>query len=91
MATVFVGNLSPEVTEGDLRQVFETFGRITSIKLIVRRRFALVELAPEAAAAAVEGLRGTELKGRTVDVALDRSPGARPRQRRSHGGFRRRR
>ena len=90
MATVFIGNLSPEVTEHDLHEVFGPYGRVTSVRLISRRGFAFVELSPEAAAAAVEGLRGVQLKGRTMDAAIDRSPGGRSGPRRKRGGFRRR-
>ena len=79
MATLFVGNLSPEVTDGDLRTVFEQYGRVNSVRLISRRRLAYIDLEQEAAQAAVEGLRGTQLKGRTVDVVLDSGPpGGRP-------------
>ncbi len=82
MATLFVGNLSPEVTESDLRSVFEEYGRVTSLRLVSRRGLAYVQLDQEAADAAVEALRGTQLKGRTMDVALDTS-GGRPGRRRS--------
>lgn len=83
MTTLFVGNLSPEVTDGDLRAVFEEYGRVTSLRLISRRGLAYIELDPEAADAAVAGLRGTQLKGRTVDVAVDRGAGGgRPGRRR---------
>ncbi len=78
MATVFVGNLSPEVTDSDLREIFGAYGKIGSLRLMSRRGLAYVELDPEAADAAVDGLRGTQLKGRTVDVVLDRPFGGRP-------------
>lgn len=91
MATVFVGNLSQEVTDSDLRRVFSEYGKITSLRLISRRGFAFVELSPEAADAAVEGLRGSQLKGRTVDIALDTSSGGgRPGGARRGGRGRRR-
>jgi RNA recognition motif-containing protein len=61
------------------------------VRLISRRGFAFVELSPEDADAAVEALRGVELKGRTMDVTLERSSGGRPSGRRGRGGFRRRR
>ncbi len=90
MATVYVGNLSPEVTDTELREVFGAFGKIRSLRMISARGMAFVELKhPEAAAAAVEALRGTEMKGRRVDVGLDTSSG-RPRGR-GRGGSRRRR
>lgn len=89
MATLFVGNLSPEVTDGDLRTVFEQYGRVNSVRLISRRRLAYIDLEQEAAQAAVEGLRGTQLKGRTVDVVLDnRPPGGKPSGRRRGRGRR---
>lgn len=91
MTTVFVGNLSPEVTDSDLRELFGAYGKVSSVRVIRRRGLAFVELKPEAAAAAMEAVRGTELKGRTLDVAVDDSPGGRPRSRRSRGGIRRRR
>ena len=90
MATVFVGNLSPEVTDSDLRAIFGAYGKINSLRLISRRGFAFVELSQEAADAAVEALRGSELKGRTVDVTLERSSGGRPGSRRGRGSSRRR-
>lgn len=90
MATVFVGNLSPEVTDSDLREIFGAYGKISSIRLMSRRGLAFVELSPEAATAAVEALRGAQIKGRTADVALESSGGGRPKGRRGRGGFRRR-
>ncbi len=80
MATVFVGNLSPDVTDNDLREVFAAYGKILSLRLLTRRGLAFVELESPAAAAAVEGLRGRQLHDRTMDVALDQSsPGGRRR------------
>lgn len=81
MATVFIGNLSPDVTDGDLRHVFEEYGRVTSLRLVSRKRLAYVELDQEAAESAVEGLTGTQLKGRTLDVVIDDSGGGGKRRR----------
>ena len=36
---IYVGNLSREVTEEDLRQAFEAFGEVTSVKIIRVRLF----------------------------------------------------
>lgn len=82
MAKLFVGNLSPEVTDAELRHVFEEYGRVTSVKLVPRKRLAYVELDEQAAESAVEGLRGAQLKGRTMDVVIDQSGGGKPRRRR---------
>ena len=95
MTTLFVGNLSPQVTDSDLRSVFAAYGEIGSIRVARDRAgrprgFAFVELDAEAAAAAVEALRGAELRGRTMDVVVDRRPSSgRPGGRRSRGSFRR--
>ena len=88
---IYVGNLSRELTEEDLRQAFETFGQVTSAKIItdrysgVSRGFAFVEMAARAEAqAAITGLNGKELKGRTLTVNE-----ARPRSDDRQGGGRR--
>ena len=97
MTTLFVGNLSSEVTDSDLRRVFSVYGEIGSIRVARNRGgrpkgFALIELEEEAAAAAVEALKGAELKGSMMDVVVDRpSSAGRRRNRRARGGFHRRR
>ena len=86
MSTVFVGNLSPEVTDSELRELFGVYGKINSIRLISRRGFAFVELDEKSANAAVDGLRGLEIKGRTVDIVLERGGGGgKPGRRRGKG------
>lgn len=85
MATVFVGNLSPEVSDSDLREIFGAYGKVSSLRLISRRGLAYVELDPAAAYGAVDALRGKQLKGRTLDVALDSPSGGRPGRRRRKG------
>lgn len=72
---IYVGNLPREATEDDLRQAFEAFGQVTSVKIITdkftgySRGFGFVEMAesPEAQAA-INGLDGTDLKGRSMKV-----------------------
>lgn len=88
---IYVGNLSMDVTESDLRQAFEAFGQVTSAKIITdkftgtSRGFGFVEMpnSPEAQAA-IHGLDGTDLKGNSMKVNE-----ARPRQDRGRGGFNR--
>jgi RNA recognition motif-containing protein len=91
---IYVGNLTYEVTEEDLRQAFETFGEVTSAKIITDkfsgtpRGFGFVEMPTKAEAeAAIAGLNGTELKGRTLTVneARPRSEGRRGRGREGGG------
>ena len=85
---IYVGNLSQDVTEDDLRNAFESHGQITSIKIITDRfsgeskGFAFVEMASkDESKAAMESLDGTELKGKTIIVNE-----ARPRTDRRRGG-----
>jgi len=85
---IYVGNLSREVTEDDLRQLFGDFGQITSANIIrdkfsgESRGFGFVEM-PEndKAQAAINSLNGKEFKGRTLNVNE-----ARPRTERREGG-----
>jgi RNA recognition motif-containing protein len=85
---IFVGNLSRDVTEDDLRQAFEAFGKVTSAAVIKdkitreSRGFGFVEMAAQAeATAAIAGMNGKDLKGQRVNVNE-----ARPREERSGGG-----
>jgi RNA recognition motif-containing protein len=73
---IFVGNLARDVTEEDLRAEFAPFGEITSVALIKDkfsgqpRGFAFVEMPKkEEGQAALDGLRGKQLKERTLDLS----------------------
>ena len=85
MTTVYVGNLPATATETGLRQMFEKFGSVNSIRLMTRRRLAYVELDRDGASAAVDGLRGTQIDGRTVDIVLEQASGGRQGRRGSRG------
>ena len=97
MTTLFVGNLSPEVTDGDLRKVFSVYGEVGSIRVARNRAgrprgFAFVELDDEAAATAVEALKGAELLGSRMDVVVEQpASSGRPWNRRKRGASHRRR
>jgi RNA recognition motif-containing protein len=72
---IYVGNLSFEMSEDDLRQAFEPFGRVTSVSIIrdkysgQSRGFGFVEMAAKSEGqAAIDGLKGKELKGRALNV-----------------------
>jgi RNA recognition motif-containing protein len=87
---IYVGNLSREVTEGDLQETFEAFGEVTSAKIITdkysgqSRGFGFVEMASKTdGESAITGLKDKELKGRTLNVNEARP---RPEGRRSGGG-----
>ena len=88
---IYIGNLSREVTEDELRQSFEAFGQVTSVNVIKdrysgeSRGFGFVEMSTKSEAqAAINGLNGTSLGERTLSVSE-----ARPRTeggRRPFGG-----
>ncbi len=72
---IYIGNMSYEVQEDDLRQAFSEFGEVDSASIImdkVTRRskgFGFVEMSSkEAGEAAIAGLNGKDLKGRTLTV-----------------------
>ncbi len=87
---IYVGNLSYEITEEDLRQEFEAFGEVTSVNIITDKYsgrpkgFGFVEMATKSEAeAAITSLNGKILKERTI-VASE----ARPRtDNRGGGGY----
>jgi len=85
---IYVGNLSYEATEGDLRQEFEAFGEITSVSIITDRDtgrtkgFGFIEMADKAEAeAAIASINGKTIKERTIVVNE-----ARPRTDNKGGG-----
>ncbi|MCK4271004.1 RNA-binding protein [bacterium] len=85
---IYVGNLSPDVTEEDLKQAFEAFGQVESANVIkdkfsdVSRGFGFVEMPAKAEGqAAIDGLNGKELKGQALNVNE-----ARPRPESRGGG-----
>mgnify|MGYP003423395560 len=72
---IYVGNLSYEVTEEDLREALEQFGQVESASIIKDKHsgqskgFGFVEMASkEEGQSAIDGLNGKELKGRALKV-----------------------
>lgn len=72
---IYVGNLSFDVNEEDLRQAFDSFGEITSARVITDRDtgrskgFGFLEMPNDAEAqAAISGMNGMELQGRSLKV-----------------------
>lgn len=83
---IYVGNLSREVTDDELREAFKAFGQVTSVHIVKDmyggqpRGFAFIDMpAKSEAQAAITSLNGKELKGRrlTVNEARPRSEGGR--------------
>ncbi|MGB6033932.1 MAG: RNA-binding protein [Bacteroidota bacterium] len=88
---IYVGNLSRDVSEEDLRQAFEAFGQIATATIIKdkfsgeSRGFGFVEMPSKTEAqSAIDGLNGKDLKGQSLNVNE-----ARPRTEDRRGGDRR--
>ncbi len=85
---IYVGNLSGKISEEDLRQAFEAFGKVASVAVIKDRSggkskgFGFVEMPAKAEAqSAITALEGKELKEQTLKVNE-----ARPRSESPRGG-----
>jgi len=85
---IYVGNLSYDVTEADLEQLFSPHGTVQSCTIITDRDsgrskgFGFVEMgSDQEARTAIAELNGKELGGRTINVNE-----ARPKPQRSGGG-----
>jgi cold-inducible RNA-binding protein len=79
---IYVGNISFDVTEADLRSAFEAFGTVASANIIKdqysgqARGFGFVEMPSDVEGqAAIAGLNGQEFMGRTLNMNV-----ARPRE-----------
>jgi len=88
---LYVGNLPYTVRDGDLEQSFGEFGSVTSAKVMMERDtgrskgFGFVEMGSDAEAqAAIEGMNGQSLGGRSITVNEARP--MEPRPPRSGGG-----
>jgi len=87
---IYVGNLSFDIKDTDLREAFEAFGQVTSATVIKdkfsgeSRGFGFVEMpSDDEALSAINDLNGKELKGRALKVNQ-----ARPRTEGGGGGGR---
>ena len=88
---LYVGNLPYSVRDSDLEQSFGQFGSVTSAKVMMERDtgrskgFGFVEMGSDAEAqAAIEGMNGQSLGGRSITVNEARP--MEPRPPRSGGG-----
>jgi len=76
MTKLFVGNLSSEVTQADLRAAFAAYCPVSSSDIVMEKSdgkskgFGFIEMSWQAhAVAAIQGLNGTDLKGRSINVS----------------------
>ena len=92
METIYVGNLSFQITAGELRNLFEKYGKVDQVSVPRdaatgrARGFAFVEMQDEnAAAAAIRALNGSKLGDRTLVVNKARPRAARADTQRGNG------
>ncbi len=95
MKSLFVGNMSFQTSESELRELFAPFGQVTRVHMAMDREtgrargFAFVEMPNDAeAAAAMTALDGKEVGGRNLKVneARPKGEGGPPRGPRNFGG-----
>jgi len=83
VTNIYVGNLPFSASEDQVRQMFEAYGQVNSVKLINDREtgrprgFGFVEMEDAGAQEAIQALNGADCGGRTMKVNE-----ARPRERR---------
>ena len=82
--SLYVGNMSYNTTEGDIRTLFEAHGPIADVRIIGDKGFGFVEIPEENMAAAIEAANGKEVGGRTLTVNEAKPKTDRPRN--SGGG-----
>ena len=93
---LYVGNMSFDTSEADVRKAFEAHGQVDSVAIIMDRDtgrpkgFGFVEMSNEAEAKkAIESLNGKDLMGRTLNVNEARPRTDGPRRGGGGGGFKR--
>ena len=91
---LYVGNLPYSVRDSDLEQSFGQFGAVTSAKVMMERDtgrskgFGFVEMGSDAEAlAAIEGMNGAPLGGRSLVVNEARPMEPRPPRTGGGGGY----
>ncbi len=96
---IFVAGLSYQISEADLKELFEDYGQVSSAKIITDREtrrskgYGFVEMNDEEGQRAIDDLNGAEYDGRTlsVSVARPRAEGNyRNNNNRGGGGYQRR-
>ena len=88
MVNIYVGNLSYETTENDLRNMFEAHGKVDRVSLVMDRMtnrskgFGFVEMPNDAEArAAISALNEMETQGRKIMVNVAKPKEERPPRR----------
>jgi RNA recognition motif-containing protein len=95
MKNIYVGNLSFDATEDQVRSLFEAYGAVDKVSIVTDRDtgqprgFAFVEMTDDDGAnKAIEALNGTNLGGRNLNINEARPKTDRPRGGGGGGGGR---
>ena len=81
MKSIYVGNISFDITSDQLRELFSLHGDVRSVKLVndrytgKPRGFAFVEMDDERAETAINATDGVEFEGRSLKVNLAKPRG----------------
>jgi len=88
---IYVGNLSYEITDDEVRDIFSPYGEISSVSIIKdkysgqSKGFGFVEMPNQAEAEeAIKALNESDLKGRNIKVNQARPKEERPKRRAGH-------
>jgi RNA recognition motif-containing protein len=91
MINIYLGNISYSATEGSIKELFEQYGSVSSVKIITdkltgrSKGFAFVEMSDRAAGLeAIAKLDGTDFLNRNIKVNEARPREERPTTRRSY-------
>ena len=74
MKSIYIGNMPYNYDEEDVREHFEQYGDVNSVKLIFDKEtqrpkgYGFVEMDDDEAGTAIDGLNGTQWGGRTIKV-----------------------
>jgi len=89
---IFAGSLPYQLEEADLKNLFEAYGEVSSVKLITDREtgrskgYGFIEMPDdEVALKAISGLNGMQVSGRAI--AVSQAEERKSNDRRSGGGF----
>jgi len=90
---IYISNLSFDVNDSDLRELFEEYGAVSSAKVITdkfsgkSRGFGFVEMnSDEEGQKAIEELNQAEYDGKVINVSVAKPREERPDRKRSFGG-----
>ncbi len=81
MKTMFVGNLTPDANEDDVRELFSKYGTVRNVKLATDvfsgrcRGFGFVDMEGHEARAAIAALNGVDFKGKSLRVNEEKPKG----------------